>query len=559
MKNIKTYSLLVMCSLLSHFLFAGNANNKPKHKYSDTTFVFKNDDPIVMMLDSLQYMKLWESNATPDISKLNIYNYASDEVPTFEDIVYEARIAKLDAASPINLDYHPTVKPYIDMYMFKRRSQVSKLLGLSKLYFPMFEQELDKYNLPLELKNLAVIESALNPVAGSRVGATGLWQFMYGTGKMFGLNVTSYVDERRDPFKSTEAACKYFQYLYNMFGDWQLVLAAYNSGPGTVNRAIRKSGGKHTYWEIRQFLPRETQGYVPAFIAANYVMNYATEHNLYPLVPKHEFFQIEKIKVSQKVSFAQLSEVLNISVEELRYLNPSYKSNVVPFDEEGNDIVLPHNKIGPFINNEQAIYNYRTPEEKIREIESENARTLTYKEVGKIHKVRKGENLKTIANKYGISTSQLKEWNRKRISGSKVKAGQKLTVYVKIPVYLADVKNNTAPIDSAAVVKIDKSLTEQEPSNNNNTSIVNAETEETKEENTIEEPKKIVAKNSKTIANLKNSKPKIVYYKVNRGDTLWSIASKYPGTTVKEIKNWNKLKNNNSLKAGMKVKLMLNS
>ena len=212
------------------------AVNKFPTKYSDTSFVFKQDDPISAMLDSLNYLKLWEVNVTPaNLDKLNIYHYRPDEVPVFDDMVYSARMAKLDAASPINLDYHPSVRPYIEMYLMRKRSTVSRMLGLSKLYFPIFEEQLDKFGLPLELKNLAIIESALNANATSRAGAAGLWQFMYGTGKMFGLNISSYIDERRDPYKATEAACKYFKFLYKMFGDWQLVLAAYNGGPGTVS------------------------------------------------------------------------------------------------------------------------------------------------------------------------------------------------------------------------------------------------------------------------------------------------------------------------------------
>ncbi len=575
---MKTFVTLLVFTLINSLnTWAINPPTK-KYKYSDTTFVFKADDPIAAMLDSLNYLKLWETSATPDIAKLNIYNYRPDEVPTFDDLVYEARLAKLDAASPINLDYHPSVRPYIDMYMFRRRTQVSRLLGLSKLYFPMFEAALDKYNLPLELKNLAVIESALNPMAQSHCGATGLWQFMYGTGKMFNLDVTSYTDERRDPIKATEAACKYFQYLYNMFGDWQLVLASYNAGPGTVNRAIRKSGGKRTYWEIRPYLPVETQGYVPGFIAATYVMNFAAEHNLYPILPSKEFFQIETIKTSQQVSFTQLSQGLGINVDELRYLNPSYKQNIIPFTEEGSTLVLPHDKIAPFINNEVAIYNYKTPEEKIREEQAEVSKLVSYKEVGRAHKVRKGENLKTIAKRYGVSVAELKEWNRKATKSGKLKTGTRINYYVRVPVYLAQSKKlKSAPEtakDSTEVATVDAKMLEREPiQSTDNTAIINERKDEADEDmadeevpavktKTTKDTKKVIAEktNTKTTeVDEKNNKPKTVVYKVHKGDTLWSIANRYPGTTVQELKKWNKLRNNNSLKAGMKVKIVLNS
>ncbi len=294
------------------------------------------------MLDSLKNLKYFEANEfLTDPNKLNVYKYSSDFVPVFEDLVYESRMSKLDAKTPFNLDYNSAVRPYIEMYTSRRRELVSRMLGMAKLYFPLFEEKLDKYDLPLELKHLAIVESALNPNAVSKAGAAGLWQFMYGTGKMFGLNVTSYVDDRRDPYKATEAACKYFKFLYKMFGDWQLVLAAYNGGPGTVNKAIRRSGGKKTYWEIRPYLPKETQGYVPAFIAVNYVMNYTAEHNLYPYKPKNTYFDVDTIQIRQQVSFYQISEVLGIPMEDLDCLNPSYKKRVIPYNETGSTLCIP--------------------------------------------------------------------------------------------------------------------------------------------------------------------------------------------------------------------------
>lgn len=555
MKLLRTIGLtLVSVAGMAGSLFAGNngtpANKTTKTKFSDTTFVFKQDDPISAMLDSLTYLKLWESNATPsDIEKLNIYHYKPDEVPAFDDMVYAARMAKLDAASPIHLDYHPSVRPYIEMYVNRKRQLVSRMLGLSKLYFPIFEEQLDKYGLPLELKNLAIIESALNANATSRAGAAGLWQFMYGTGKMFGLDITSYVDERRDPYKATEAACKYFKFLYKMFGDWQLVLAAYNGGPGTVNKAIRRSGGKKTYWEIRPYLPTETQGYVPAFIAANYVMNYTAEHNLYPLLPKHEFFQVDTVKTSQQVSFYQLAEVLGVPMEDLAYLNPSYKKHFVPFDEKGSTVVLPYDKVGAFINNEQAIYAYKTPEEKQRELEAELAKSITYKEIGKIHKVKRGETLAAVARKYGVSTSELKEWNH--MAGGKVRTGQRLTVYVRIPVQNTDMaakqdKSNAAA-DSTMAENIDKCATVKDSAD--------------AAANVCCSPEELAkkAEEEKAARQKEANKGKIVYYTVQRGDTLWRIANKYQGVTVDELKKMNGIRSNASLKAGTKLKVNIHS
>ncbi|MCC7050460.1 MAG: transglycosylase SLT domain-containing protein, partial [Bacteroidia bacterium] len=322
------------------------------------------DDPIAAMLDSLKNLKFFqfEQNAINNISQ-NTHNYDKETVPVFDDLVYERRMAKLDAKSPFGLDYNQTVRSYIDMYTIKKRWLVSRMLGLSQFYFPLFEEKLDKYNLPLELKYLAIVESAMNPSAVSPMGATGLWQFMYGTGKMFGLEVNSYVDDRRDPYKATEAACQYFKFLYDMFHDWQLVLAAYNSGPGNVNKAIRRSGGKTNFWEIKPYLPKETQGYVPAFIAVAYVMNYTKEHNLFPILPKTTYYQIDTVKTREQVSFRQLSDVLGVSTEDLEYLNPMYKHRIIPTSEMGNTLVLPVDKIGAFISNENSIYAYRTDQE----------------------------------------------------------------------------------------------------------------------------------------------------------------------------------------------------
>ena len=304
------------------------------------------DDPIAAALDSLDKLNLFEKGyAHINYPKNPKYNFPKDSVPRYDDMVYESRLAKIDAASPFDLQYNSVVKGYIEMYTLRKRELVSRMMALSQFYFPMFEEQLDKYNLPLELKYLAICESALNPMAKSRAGAMGLWQFMYPTGKIYGLKVSSYVDDRCDPYKSTIAACEYFKYLYGLFGDWQMVLAAYNGGPGTVNRAIRRSGGKKTYWEIRPFLPKETQGYVPAFIAVNYVMSYTSEHNMYSAIPKKTFLTVDTVHVKKQISFTQISAILDIPVEELEYLNPSYRKDVIPvLPEETSCLTLPANK-----------------------------------------------------------------------------------------------------------------------------------------------------------------------------------------------------------------------
>ena len=274
------------------------------------------DNPVAAMLDSFANQKMLEKALLkPIYPKNNKYKFTPDSVPRYEDFVYESRLAKLDAVSPFDLIYNPHVKGFIELYAVRKRELVSRMMGLSQLYYPMFEEVFDKHNIPLELKHLAVIESALNPNARSRCGATGLWQFMYPTGKMYGLNVSSYIDERSDVYKATEAAAEYLKSLYNMFGDWQMVLAAYNAGPGTISKAIRRSGGKKTYWEIRPFLPLETQAYVPAFIAANYVMNFPVEHNIYASTPRKTYFEVDTAILKEPMTFGQISAALDISMD----------------------------------------------------------------------------------------------------------------------------------------------------------------------------------------------------------------------------------------------------
>ena len=242
------------------------------------------------------------------------------------------------------------------------------MLGLAEIYFPLFEEQLDKYDLPLELKYLAIIESALNPIARSRCGASGLWQFMLNTGKMYDLQVSSYVDDRFDPYKSTVAACRHLKDLFNVYHDWAIVLAAYNAGAGCINKAIRvanlDTNERITYWKIQKFLPVETQNYVPAFIGASYVMTYAAEHNLYPLQPPVLYCEIDTITVAKNYNISQISSYLCIPPEEIKFLNPAYKKGIIPATEEKPYVLcLPRKIMGEFISNEEAIYCYKSPQE----------------------------------------------------------------------------------------------------------------------------------------------------------------------------------------------------
>ncbi|HQQ94342.1 MAG TPA: transglycosylase SLT domain-containing protein [Bacteroidia bacterium] len=438
------------------------------------------DDPVAAMLDSLSTQKMFETAfQKPAFPKHNRYHFAEDSVPVYDDYAYQARLAKLDAVSPFDLVYNPHVKSFIDLYTVRKRESVSRMMGVAQLYYPMFEEVLDKYNIPLELKHLAVIESALIPYARSRAGATGLWQFMYPTARMYGLNVTSYIDQRCDPYKATVAAAEYLKSLYDMFGDWQMVLAAYNAGPGTISKAIRRSGGKTTYWEIRPFLPFETQSYVPAFIAANYVMNYGPEHNLYPAVPRKTYFEVDTVVLKEQMSFAQLSRALDVSQEEILYFNPQYRKNIIPAG--GNTICLPKNKIGLFLSNEQTIY-------ASVEAERSQGKDEVITEVKKIHTVRSGEKLSNIARKYGVTTAEIRMWNH--IGKSGIRPGKKLTVYVR------EVKIKTQ--DQLAAVSA--SATPESSVSGSN----------------------FLAENKSAV-----SSSTYVYHKVRKGESLYSIAKKY--------------------------------
>ncbi|PCH66139.1 MAG: lytic transglycosylase [Bacteroidetes bacterium] len=482
---------------------------------------FINDDPILEMIDSIVNVKYFNNlHFTTDTAILNVYNFTPDSVPAYDSSVYESRLAHLNGQTPFSLRYNDHVHAFINVYAVKRREQVARMLGLAELYFPMFEELLDQYDLPLELKYLAIAESALNPRVRSRSGAVGLWQFMYSTGKIYKLNVTSYVDERRDPYKSTVAACKYLSYLYNLYSDWDLALAAYNSGPGRVNRAIRRSGGKRDYWELWRYLPRETRGYVPAFIAVNYIMNYASDHNIYPIAPKYLNYETDTVIVKQRVSFSQISTVLNIPVEDIEFLNPVYKSGIIPYNSrKAYALSLPTNKIGDFINNEQVIYNYKTPEQLIQDSIAAGQKSVASsptvistsknnKGTRINHVVKEGEVLGLIAERYKCSIRDIKYWNN--IGGTRIYAGKKLIIYTSVK------------------------TTQIKPKSTTSTAV------------------------KKDVTVMKGLK-KYVYHTVQSGDTLWDIAKLYEGVTVKQIKILNNIYNVKKLKPGMKIKIAVTS
>lgn len=337
------------------------------------------------------------------------------------------RLSNLNDNTPFDLAYNPALEKVINSYLLYRRKYYPALMAKAKYYFPMFEQYLDQYDIPLEMKYLSIVESALRPKARSGVGASGLWQFMYGTGKQFDLKVSSYVDERYDPVKATIAACKYLSQLYSIFGDWDLALAAYNSGPGNVSKAIKRSGGFKNYWNIRPYLPRETAGYVPAFYATMYIFEHSKDHNIYSEIPEFFEFQTDTVRVKRTISFDQISETINVDEEVLTFLNPSYKLDIIPFIKGRNYALrLPSNKIIDFLDKEKELYTLADEDDAKRE-----KPLPKYFEMDKRirYKVKSGDYLGKIANKFGVRVSSIKRWNR--LKNSNLKIGQRLYIYPK--------------------------------------------------------------------------------------------------------------------------------
>ncbi len=362
-----------------------------------------------------------------------------DVNPVFEKEVYIERLKRIP--SVIELPYNEVVQKFIDRYSGRLRHSVSYMLGASNFYMPIFEEALETYGLPLELKYLPVIESALNPKAVSRVGATGLWQFMLTTGKQYGLNVNSLVDERRDPVKSSYAAAHYLSDLYKIYGDWNLVIAAYNCGPDNINKAIHRSKGVRDYWQIYPYLPKETRGYVPAFVAANYIMTYYCEHNICPMVTRLPA-KTDTIMVSKNVHLEQVASVCNIDLEQLRALNPSYRRDIVPGLTALSPLRLPQTEVGKFIDREDSVYNYRADElfnkralvavnddQPMYTSKSSSSKKSTRRSKSRSKKtvtIRQGQTLSEIAKKNHTTVAKLRKLNG--IKGSNIRAGKKLRV-----------------------------------------------------------------------------------------------------------------------------------
>ena len=460
-----------------------------------------------------------------------------NDVPTSK----EDYIERLQALPTIiEMPYNDVVRSYINMYTGKRRGLVEQMLGLSIYYMPFFEQALEKEGMPLELKYLPVIESALNPDAVSPAGAAGLWQFMIGTAKDMGLTVNSLVDERRDPIRSSEAAARYLKQLYKAYGDWSLAIASYNCGPGSVNRALRRAGGgKKDFWDIYYYLPSETRGYVPAFIAANYVMNYYEDHNIGKALSKRPVVT-DTVMVKQDIYFEQISEVLGIPIEELKILNPQYRKNIIPGNTRPYALTLPSKQCYAYISSEDSIKNHKADvyrhRSEVNISDASDGYTTVEKRVTKSHRVRSRETISQVARKYGVTTSQIKKWNGLR--SNKLRKNQVLKIYVtqrvKVPVENNDRNKPTTPT-APTTPEPDTSATTAQP-DNSSTEVDESTTDETE----VVEPKP-----EKTVA--------VKYHKVRRGETLGSIARRY-GISVSQLKRWNGLRSNTA-KVGTTLKV----
>jgi len=439
---------------------------------SRDSIMFKlKDEPYAARLDSL-----WRH----ELARMDLYDSITNMVQgaEYKEEVYldlpadtlKKRLARINEKTPFNIAYTPSLESVIKRYLKRHKPSMERLMEISQFYFPMFEEILDKYNIPLEMKYLAIVESALRPRAKSRVGATGLWQFMFSTGKMYDLDVNSYVDERMDPIMATEAACKYLSKLYELFGDWDLALASYNSGPGNVSKAIRRSGGYQNYWNIRKNLPRETAGYVPAFLATMYLFEYADEHDYQPKKAPVNYFETDTVHIKQLITLEQVAKITGEPLEVIQFLNPSYKLDIIPFVKtEKYYLRLPIEKVGSFVQNEEEIYAFAKAEIDKKE---KPLPEFTTASAQVRYRVKNGDYLGKIANKYGVRVSQIKKWNKLRSNNLKI--GQRLTIYPRKPVTSSREKSSA----------------------------------------------KTVASNGKKV------------YTVRQGDSLWKIANRFPGENI---------------------------
>ena len=455
----------------------------------DTAYLMTIDEANYDSLLNTFYMQQFKRTASRHQNRRATQAYAEfDDIP---DSVFIKRLQNMHTVVPMT--YNAEVRAFIKVYVRIMNRRLDAMLTLSEFYFPMFEETLDHFGVPQELKYLTIVESALNPQATSRAGAAGLWQFIYSTGKMYEMEMNSLVDERRDPYKSTVAAAKLLKRLYNIYGDWQMAMAAYNCGPGNVNKAIARSGGKRTFWEIYPYLPRETRGYVPKYIAASYIMNYYHEHGL--TAGRYELpLHVDTIHLHKDVHLGVASSITGIPIEQLRQLNPQFRTDVVPASSRDYALGLPSAKASLFIRYEDSIYRLSRDTIAKRSVMSPSSSTVVY------HKVKRGETYNSIASQYGVTVSNLKRWNGKGRKSS-LKVGSRLKIY--LPASKANDKNKADVSTQKDTVAVADS----------------------------------VAAND-TVAATKSTP---VYHTVKKGESLAIISKKY-GVPASNIKKLNKMK-----------------
>lgn len=343
-----------------------------------------------------------------------------------EQVPLQNALVFLDSKTPMELSFHPDVEKYVNLYLGDRRESLERIISKSELYFPIIESQLDKYSMPLELKYLAVVESGLNPLAKSKSGAVGMWQFLYNTTTLLDLEVNSYIDERRDVYKSTEAACRYLEYLYSTFNDWNLALAAYNGGPGEVRKAIERSGGKTDYWEIRPYLSEQAANYIPAFIAFNYLFEMAEELCIEAQKPEFSYSDIDSVHLKSEVYLSEVSKIIDYPIDRLRFLNPVYTKDFVPENKNRSILILPKSKVSLFIRNEALIY--QTKPKKISYSELKTNAGSTSGRVCKTYIVKKGDFFHKLALKNNCTIENIIAWNK--LKSKKIYPGQKLMIWV---------------------------------------------------------------------------------------------------------------------------------
>lgn len=474
------------------------------------------------------------------------------------DEVYIERISRMN--SFISLPYNEIVKNYIILYSEKMPSKMANILGLCQYYMPMFEEIFNRYDLPEELKAMAVIESAMNPLAVSRAGAKGMWQFMYSTAKIYGLHIDSFVDERMDPVKSAEAAAQYLQDSYEIFGDWNLAIASYNCGAGNVNKAIRRSGGKRAFWDIWPYLPRETRGYVPAFVGALYTMTYYKEHGIRPEViemPAH----VDTFKISRKLHLKQVADLTGAPLEELKNLNPQYRHEIIPGDSREYILRLPYNFTNSFIENEDSVYVHK---------KDEYFNPVTLKKIQDggdgeriVYRVKSGDYLGRIASRHRCTVAQIKRWNN--LKSNNIRVGQRLVIY-RGGVSSSSVgssssqsqtseKTSAAPASGAAVYTVKSGDTLSAIATRHGISVNQIKEWNGLSGNNIKPGQTLKVKAAgSSQATTAPASGEYTNYTVKSGDSFYSIAKNYPGVSAQDIMDFNGL-SSSKIKPGMTIRI----